>query len=236
MSFSIITVNLDNAAGLKKTISNISLIRGETNSPVELIIIDGASTDESINIINDNSKVIDKWISEKDKGIFDGMNKGMGLAVNDWLVFMNSGDVFYNYQILEMFMAKKIDQSINFVYGDAFQGGKIRCAQSIEMLKVGVMHACHQSMFFRRSLNIQYGKNSKLYGDYGFVADYVFRNPDGVLYFNEIISETEPGGVGSKASFRKRYEKYQQVIVRYGLISFVLSLLYRISLLFKIAK
>ena len=223
MSFSIITVNLDNAAGLQKTISNISLVREETSASVELIVIDGGSSDESVDIINKNSKVVDRWVSENDRGVFDGMNKGMALAVNDWLVFMNSGDIFYNVQILEIFRTKNIDPQINFVYGDAFQGGKVAYAQSIGMLKMGVIHACHQSMFFRRSLNIEYGKDMKLYGDYGFVVDYVFQSPDRILYLNEVIAETEPGGIGSKVSFQKRYEKYQQVLVRFGPINFVLS-------------
>ena len=115
MSFSIITVNLDNAAGLQKTISNISLVREETSASVELIVIDGGSSDESVDIINKNSKVVDRWVSENDRGVFDGMNKGMALAVNDWLVFMNSGDIFYNVQILEIFRTKNLIQDLSYM-------------------------------------------------------------------------------------------------------------------------
>lgn len=236
MSFSIITVNYNNAIGLNKTICNIDLIRSKTKSPVEVIIVDGGSTDGSLEIITCKSHIIDKWVSEKDKGIFDAMNKGIALASNNWLVFMNSGDIFYNEDILTIFIAEDIDDSINLIYGDKIESGKVSYAQSLEKLKVGVIHACHQSMFFRRSLHIQYDKNSKLYGDYGYVVDHILCNPNSGLYLKQVISETEPDGVSSKVSLQKRYEKYQQVISRYGVTNVLLSLLYRVKLLFKGVK
>jgi glycosyltransferase involved in cell wall biosynthesis len=236
MSFSIITVNYNNAIGLNKTLCNIDLIRSKNNFPVEVIIIDGGSTDGSIEIITSKSHIINKWVSEKDKGIFDAMNKGIALASNNWLVFMNSGDTFYNEDILTIFMAEDIDESVNLVYGDKIESGKVSYAQSLEKLKVGVIHACHQSMFFRRSLHIQYEKNSKLYGDYGYVVDHILCNPNAGFYLKQIISETEPDGVSSKVSFQKRYEKYQQVISRYGITNVFLSVLYRIKLIFKSVK
>ena len=232
MSFSIITVNYNNVKGLNKTINNIEKVKAQTNSPIELIIVDGDSTDGSVNIIKNNTNVVDKWISEKDEGIFDAMNKGIDLASNDWLVFMNSGDTFYDENILTIFQLESIDNSINFVYGNKIESGKVGYAQHIDLLKVGVIHACHQSMFFKRKLNVKYSKNIKLYGDYGYVVDHVKPNPESIYYLNQVISETEPYGVGSKVSFRKRYEKYQQVISRFGLLNFLLSVLYRIKLVF----
>lgn len=236
MSFSIITVNYNNAIGLNKTLSNIDLIRSTTNCPVEIIVVDGGSTDDSVAVLAKNSQMIDRWVSEKDNGIFDAMNKGIGLASNDWLVFMNSGDTFYNENIVSIFMAEKIADSVNLVYGNKIENGIVSYAQSLEKLKVGVIHACHQSMFFRRSLNIQYTKNSKIYGDYGYVVDHILHNQGSGFYLNQTVSETEPDGVGSKVSFRKRYEKYQQIISRYGFMSFYLSIIYRIKLFLKSTK
>ncbi len=236
MSFSIITVNYNNAIGLEKTIDNVDLIRSKADFPVEVIVVDGGSTDESVNVITKYSKVIDEWVSEKDDGIFDAMNKGIGLASNDWLVFMNSGDTFYNENILSIFMAEKIPNSVNLVYGDKIEAGKVSFAQDLGKLKVGIIHTCHQSMFFRKSLDIKYSFGSKLYGDYGYVVDHILHNKDGGLYLQEIISETEPDGVGAKVSCRKRYEKYQQVISRYGIVSVILSIIYRIKLFFQRVK
>jgi glycosyltransferase involved in cell wall biosynthesis len=230
MSFSIITVNYNNAAGLNKTISNIEKVKARTNSSIELIVIDGGSTDDSVNFIKNNSTIINKWVSEKDEGIFNAMNKGIDLASNDWLVFMNSGDTFFDENILSIFQSQNIDDSINFVYGNKIESGKVCFAQNIDLLNVGVIHACHQSMFFKRKLNIKYSKNTKLYGDYGYVIDHVKPNPESIYYLNHIISETEPDGVGSNVSFRKRYEKYQQVISRFGLVGFMLSIFHRANL------
>ncbi|MGO4891635.1 glycosyltransferase [Flavobacterium sp. W21_SRS_FM6] len=230
MSFSIITVNYNNAKGLYKTISNFEKVKASTISPVELIVIDGGSTDDSVNFIKNSSTIINKWVSEKDEGIFDAMNKGIDLASNDWLVFMNSGDTFFDENIFSIFQSENIDDSINFVYGNKIESGTVYFAKNIDLLNVGVMHACHQSMFFKKNLNIKYTKNIKLYGDYGYVVDHVKPNPESIYYLNHIISETEPGGVGSKVSIRKRYEKYQQVISRFGLVGFVLSIFHRANL------
>jgi glycosyltransferase involved in cell wall biosynthesis len=234
MSFSIITVNYNNVKGLNKTINNIEKVKENTDAPIELIVIDGGSKDGSMNVITDNSTIINKYVSEKDEGIFDAMNKGIDLASNDWLVFMNSGDIFYDENILSIFQSENIDTSINFVYGNKIESDVVSFAQNIELLKVGVIHACHQSMFFKRKLNIKYDNNTKLYGDYGYVVDHVKPNPEGVYYLNHIVSETEPYGVGSKVSFRKRYEKYQQVISRFGFVGFMLSIFYRIKKNFKL--
>jgi len=234
MSFSIITVNYNNVKGLNKTINNVEKVKEKTNSPIELIVIDGGSADGSVNVIKNNLPIISKWISEKDKGIFDAMNKGIDLASNDWLVFMNSGDTFYDENILSIFQSEDIDDSINFVYGNKIENGYISLAQNIDLLKVGVIHACHQSMFFKRKLHIKYSKNTKLYGDYGYVVDHVKPNPEGVYYLNHIVSETEPYGIGSKVSFRKRYEKYQQVISRFGFMGFMFSIFHRIKITFKL--
>ena len=128
--------------------------------------------------------------------------------------------------LLSIFESEVIDDSINFVFGNKIENGSVSFAKNIDLLRVGVIHACHQSMFFKRSMNIKYSKKTKLYGDYGYVVDHVKPNPEKIYYLNQIISETEPYGVGSKVSFRKRYEKYQQVITKYGVGSLFLSILY----------
>jgi Glycosyltransferases involved in cell wall biogenesis len=97
MKYSIITVNFNNAEQLEQTI--ISVI-DQNYKDYEYIIIDGGSTDNSVSIIQKYSSNINYWISEKDKGIYNGMNKGIAVAKGDYCLFLNSGDTFYNNDVL----------------------------------------------------------------------------------------------------------------------------------------
>ena len=98
MKYSIITVNYNDAQGLKDTINSVI---SQTCHDYEFIIIDGGSTDNSKSIIEENQSQIDFWVSEHDNGIFNAMNKGIIASKGDYLIFMNSGDCFYNEKVLE---------------------------------------------------------------------------------------------------------------------------------------
>src|SRR5690349_12935935 len=89
---SIITVNLNNRAGLEKTILSV---KRQTNRDFEYIVVDGASTDGSAELIKLHGDVISKSLSEKDAGIYDAMNKGIQMASGDYLQFLNSGDTLF---------------------------------------------------------------------------------------------------------------------------------------------
>ena len=95
----VITVVYNGEAYLEKTI--LSVIN-QTYESVEYIIIDGGSTDGTIDIIKKYKSKINYWINEAYNGIYDAMNKGIKLATGDWINFMNAGDLFYNLSVLEM--------------------------------------------------------------------------------------------------------------------------------------
>lgn len=94
---SIITINYNNKVGLKKTIE--SVIQQDFNS-FEFIVIDGGSTDGSYDVIQEYRNYIDYWVSEPDKGIYNAMNKGITIARGEYCNFMNSGDFFYDKNVL----------------------------------------------------------------------------------------------------------------------------------------
>ena len=102
---SVITVNLNNREGLQKTIHSVI---GQTYPNIEYIVIDGASTDGSVKIIDDNVSNIHLWRSEADSGIYDAMNKGIELATGDYLIFLNSGDYFFRPIVLNCLQLKTI--------------------------------------------------------------------------------------------------------------------------------
>lgn len=84
----------------------------------EYIVIDGGSIDGIVEVIRKYENVILYWVSEFDKGIFDVMNKVLLVVKGDWVIFMNSGDCFYNnYVFFEIVIYMK-DEEIEFIYGD----------------------------------------------------------------------------------------------------------------------
>ena len=92
MKLSIITVNYNDAKGLERTIKSVI---SQTFHDYEFIIIDGGSTDGSVDVIKKYESHIDYWISEKDGGIYPGMNKGLRQAKGEYLNFMNGGDCYH---------------------------------------------------------------------------------------------------------------------------------------------
>lgn len=96
---SIITINYNNLEGLKRTVASVV---NQTWKEFEYIIIDGGSSDGSVAYIDSQSENFTYWVSEKDSGIYNAMNKGIKIATGEYLLFLNSGDNFFNNQILEM--------------------------------------------------------------------------------------------------------------------------------------
>lgn len=113
---SVITVSYSAKATIESTI--LSVIN-QTYPYIEYIIIDGGSTDGTVDIIKKYADKISYWVSESDKGIYDAMNKGIRQATGEWINFMNSGDIFYNKDIIDKICAN-IDSCADVVYGDTF--------------------------------------------------------------------------------------------------------------------
>lgn len=113
MKISIITVNLNNKEGLKRTIESVV---NQTYQDLEYIIIDGDSTDGSLDVIHANANRLTYWVSETDRGIYNAMNKGIHAASGEYLLFLNSGDSLFHNTILEQAFPHLGEHS--FVYGN----------------------------------------------------------------------------------------------------------------------
>lgn len=109
---SIITINLNNASGLQKTIESVF---AQTFTDYEYIVIDGGSTDASKELMEKHKKKFVYAISEKDKGIYNAMNKGVGKAKGEYLLFLNSGDYLANDEVLSHVLAQTENKDL--IYG-----------------------------------------------------------------------------------------------------------------------
>jgi glycosyltransferase involved in cell wall biosynthesis len=166
----VITVVYNSESTLEYTI--LSIIN-QTYKNIEYIIIDGASTDNTIDIIKKYEDQIDYWISEPDEGIYYAMNKGIALATGEWINFMNSGDIFYTDNICQDLKdgnILSIKESI--VYGDRL----IKINDKLIMQKscLNSLRYCmglfHQSCFVSSILH----KNHPFLTRYRIASDYDF--------------------------------------------------------------
>lgn len=111
----VITVSYNAVSTIEQTI--LSVIN-QTYEDVEYIIIDGGSTDGTVDIIRKYKDRVAYWISEPDRGIYDAMNKGIAVATGEWINFMNAGDCFHDKQVLELLFYKKNHNGYVAIYGN----------------------------------------------------------------------------------------------------------------------
>ena len=111
--FSIITVVRNDVGGIGKTIASV---RRQSYRPIQYIVIDGDSTDGTVDIIRQYEDVISNWRSEADRNVYDAMNKGLGLANGDWIMFLNSDDTYYPYAV-ERYARILCDHKFDYLYG-----------------------------------------------------------------------------------------------------------------------
>ena len=119
MKLSIITINRNNATGLKKTMQSVA---AQTYKDFEYIVVDGASTDGSVDVIKkyEQQFVYLKWVSEPDLGIYNAMNKGIRMASGDYIQILNSGDIFAASDVTERMLAAlgKQKKGADILYGN----------------------------------------------------------------------------------------------------------------------
>jgi glycosyltransferase involved in cell wall biosynthesis len=172
MRLSIITVNLNNRLGLEKTV--ISVIN-QSFSDFEFIIIDGGSTDGSLDIINKYQNYFTYWISEKDKGTYHAMNKGIKVAKGDYCYFLNSGDFLIDNYVFEKLFHYPIQADI--VSGNVLKirkNGKYRTI--VAHSKPSLLNLCihslpHQASLIKRELFNEIGYYTE---SYKIVSDFEF--------------------------------------------------------------
>ena len=167
---SIITVVFNGKKYLEETIQSV-LTQSYDN--VEYIIIDGGSTDGTLDIIKKYEDQIDYWVSEQDNGVYDGMNKGIDVASGKWINFMNAGDCFYSNESISEVFSQNVD-GIDIIYGDrqvifANQKSKIVKAQDLKLIWQGKL-MCHQSCF----VDASYHKKHKFILKYDICDDFEF--------------------------------------------------------------
>lgn len=161
MKLSIITINYNNAVGLKKTLDSVAI---QTYSDFEHIIVDGASSDASVDVIREYEKNLTsrlKWLSEKDTGIYNAMNKGIKMATGEYLLFLNSGDYLVDESVIEKVFANDCVADILCARCNVSDKGKVVWTSPylpmVTLKDLYFIGLPHQSTFIRRTLFDKYG-------------------------------------------------------------------------------
>lgn len=178
---SIVTVVLNDADGLKKTIKSVAHQKS-FNPNIEYIVIDGGSTDGSLDVIKANDYWIDLWTSGPDAGIYDAMNTGLRHAKGGGILFLNAGDYFVGDVLLP---DVKVPSFLPVKYIDIL--GRFR-GRSIESVYTGLPN-CHQGIIFENR-GLEYDLSFKICSDYKYYLDHGYRNNiplipvSGYVYFD----------------------------------------------------
>lgn len=210
MILSIITINRNNAAGLEKTMRSVA---AQTFADFEYVVIDGASTDKSVEVIRSFEASFGgrlKWISEPDKGIYNAMNKGIGMASGDYLQFLNSGDSLVSDNVtMRMTEALKDNEFPPILYGNMLKDmpdGKILrdkgfAGKPISFLGFYIGSLNHPSSYIKKSLFEKYGRydeSLKIVSDWKWFLQTIILEGEKPVYADIDVTLFDMNGISEK--------------------------------------
>lgn len=200
---SIITVTYNSSAYLQDCINSI---KQQDYDNIEYIIIDGKSTDGTQAIIRRNEDVVDFWVSETDRGMYDAINKGMAIATGDYIGLLNSDDVLDNPKVISRVVKTFEEQKVDSVYGDLEFVDRHDVNRVMRIWKgkpykrsrflYGWMPA-HPTFYIRRSLIEQHGPYETHFysaADYEFMCRYLYKNNISSAYIPSLMVRMRLGG------------------------------------------
>lgn len=209
MLISVITINYNNREGLLHTIESVV---SQSFHDYEYIVIDGGSTDGSVEIIKDNADKIDYWVSEKDRGIYHAMNKGVVQAHGTFCIFMNSGDCFYNDSVLKTI--KSVASNKDIIVGKVAVNRKDVIISPPPKEELTFYHLYsgsipHQGAFIRTDLlkKYPYDENLRISSDWKFFVQTMILDNCSVLFLENYVAKYDLNGLSSENPQLMREEK-----------------------------
>jgi glycosyltransferase involved in cell wall biosynthesis len=207
MKISIITVVYNGEKHLEQTIQSVI---NQTYTNIEYIIIDGGSTDGTVDIIKKYEDKISYWISEKDNGIYDAMNKGLAVATGDIIGLLNSDDFYIDNLVIENIVHEFQTRKVDSVYADLIyinnQNKVVRYYDSSKFtpnkFQYGLMPA-HPTFFARKEVYDKFGNfrlDFKIAADFEILARFLYSNNISFSYIQKPLVKMRTGGVSNSFS------------------------------------
>lgn len=202
----------------------------------EILLIDGNSSDNTLKIIQNYASMYPfiRWISEKDKGIYDAMNKGIAMSEGEWLYFLGSDDTLFDYKVMErVFVEQQATVSkADYIYSNVIWGETgLLYGGYYDVLRLYSTNICHQGMFVRRNVFEKIGNFSM---EYPVLADYYFNmrcfTEDSIRkeYLGLIVAKYAVAGASSYTKDPFTDQRYQQFAKNMKKISLETQLQFRI--------
>ncbi len=225
---SIITIVYNGKQTLQKTIDSISQ---QSYKNIEYIIVDGASIDGTITLVEKNKRVVKKWISEPDNGLYDAMNKGINLATGDYLWFINSGDEVYRETTVEDVVKGFGPEWPDVIYGDTImideEGKEIgdrRLKPPVQLswkdFKKGML-VSHQSILVSTKIAQLYNTKYRFSADFEWCLQ-ALKDAKFIYNANQTLSRFLDGGLTKQNIVPGLLERFDIMRRYFGLISTVL--------------
>lgn len=219
---SVITIVYNNVKDIERTILSVV---GQTYRNVEYIIVDGLSTDGTLGIIHSYENRITRIISEKDEGIYDAMNKGLAAAKGDYVIFMNSGDEFFDPETVAAVFASA--EAADIYYGETEMidangqslGQRRHKAPkrfTWKSFKYG-MNVSHQAIYVKRSLAEPYDRQYQLSSDIDWILR-IAKKARTIVNVNRYVAKYLVGGMSKKKHKQSLMERFNIMKKHYGLL------------------
>ncbi len=205
MKVSVITVCYNDRLGLEKTIQSVL---GQRGVDLDYIIMDGGSSDGSADLVAQYRNQLAHAVSEKDSGVFDAMNKGLARAIGEYVIFMNSGDYFFQEDSLSK-LVRGAEQYPDFIYGDIYfehKNGTRKAVTFPNRLRLSDMYFSflpHQATLTKRSFLTDrkgYDLRYKIIADSVFIWNAILNEKASYQRVEEFISVCEHGGMSTDLS------------------------------------
>ncbi|MCS2150045.1 glycosyltransferase family 2 protein [Scandinavium manionii] len=237
MKISIITATYNSEATLRDTLRSLET---QTYSDIEYIIIDGASKDKTLTLVDANCTRVSKVISESDKGIYDALNKGISLATGDVIGFLHSDDLLASDMVISDIANTFSTTDCDAVYGDLEYVMKDDTNKRVRLWESGVfdrkkMHfgwmPPHPSFYMKRSCYEKFGNFSLEYrisADYDSIVRFILKHQISVAYIPKVLVKMRVGGISNRSLSCMLCKSIEDVRVmkKYGII-WPLALVYK---------
>jgi glycosyltransferase involved in cell wall biosynthesis len=213
LKVSIVTVCYNSESFIKDAIDSVI---NQIYDDIEYIIIDGASTDKTVDIVKSYGKKITKFISEPDKGIYDAMNKGIKMASGDIIAILNSDDFYASNNVIEKIVKEfQKDNTVDAIYGDLWvvfrnETSKIKRRYeakrfNIKSLEYGIMPG-HATIFIKKTIYEKYGlykTDYKIAADFDLIVRTFYTQKIKTKYLPQIVLKARTGGTSDDNLFTK---------------------------------